>query len=152
MPHNHVAIFLHCIFGTKDRRDSIPSYLLGRLRGYLGGTARGLGFELLAAGGTSNHMHVLFALPPTISAAEAVQKLKANSSRWLGEQGISFEWQPGYGAFSVSPSHVGAVKRYIGRQAEHHKKRSFDEEFGLLLQRCGLDRSEAVVPEGTPAS
>jgi hypothetical protein len=73
-----------------------------------------------------------------LALAEIVQKLKANSSRWLGESGAQFEWQKGYGAFSVSPSLLPTVQAYIRNQAEHHKKRSFEEEFLVLLTKSGV--------------
>ena len=91
---------------------------------------------MAAAGGTTNHVHLLIVLPSTLSVATAVQKLKGGSSRWLGK---GFAWQEGYGAFSVSPSQVAAVKRYIAGQEEHHRKRSFEEEFTDMLRRCGLE-------------
>lgn len=138
MSHNFAANFVHCVFSTKDRCDLIPPELQSRLWAYLGGISRNLGFDLLAAGGTANHAHVLIGLPPSMRLAEAVQKLKANSSRWLGEQGVVFEWQQGYGAFSVSPSMLQPVKAYIHHQEDHHRKRDFDEEFALLLKKSGI--------------
>ena len=83
-------------------------------------------------------MHLLIALPPTMTIAQAAQKLKGNSSRWLGEQGVSFQWQEGYAAISVSPSLLENVKAYIRNQAEHHRKRNFEEEFRLLLEKTGV--------------
>ena len=73
-----------------------------------------------------------------MTLAEAMQKLKANSSRWLGENGSRFEWQKGYGAFSVSPSLLPTVEAYIRNQKEHHKRRSFGEEFLALLKKSGV--------------
>ena len=73
-----------------------------------------------------------------MSVAEAVQKLKANSSRWMSEHGSPFEWQKGYAALSVSPSLVGSVRAYVLNQEEHHRKRSFEEEFLALLGRAGI--------------
>ena len=70
--------------------------------------------------------------------SEAMQKVKANSSRWLGENGVRFEWQKGYGAFSVSPSLLPTVQAYIRNQEEHHKSRSFEEEFVALLKKSGV--------------
>jgi len=139
MAHNHNANYVHRIFSTKDRRDIIPSELQERLWSYLGGIARKLGCQLVAVGGTANHVHILFTLRPMLRLAEAVQKLKANSSRWLGEQGISFEWPKGYGAFSVSPSMLHVVSNYIRRQRQHHAKRNFEEEFLALLKKSGID-------------
>jgi REP element-mobilizing transposase RayT len=138
MAHAYNANFVHCIFSTKDRRDAIPAELQEKLWAYLLGIATNLKIKLLAAGGTANHIHLLLALPPTMGVAEAVQKLKANSSRWLGEHGISFRWQDGNGVFSVSPSLLNTVQKYIRSQAEHHRKRSFEEEFRALLDKSGV--------------
>jgi putative transposase len=138
MSHTHTASFVHCVFSTKERRDLIPGEMQDRLYAYLIGIADNVGFKILAAGGTSNHIHLLIALPPTLTLSEAMQKLKANSSRWLGENGVQFEWQKGYGAFSVSPSLLPVVRAYIRDQAEHHRKRSFEEEFLTLLRKSGV--------------
>ncbi len=109
---------------------------------YMGGIARSEGFDLIAAGGTANHVHLLLAFPPKCCLATAVQKLKGSSSRWLGR---GFSWQEGYGAFSVSPSQVAVVKKYIGNQETHHRKRSFEEEFTALLRSCGIEYDERYV-------
>jgi putative transposase len=138
MSHTHAANFVHCVFSTKERRDLIPAELQEQLYAYLIGIADNLGCKILAAGGTSNHVHVLVALPPVLTLAEAVQKLKANSSRWLGENGVQFEWQKGYGAFSVSPSLLPTVQAYIHNQEEHHRKRNFEQEFRALLDKSGV--------------
>jgi len=138
MSHNYNANHVHCVFSTKDRRDLIPSALENRLWSYLGGIVQKLGCNLLAVGGTSNHVHILITLRPVDRLAETIQKIKANSSRWLGEQNIDFEWQKGYGAFSVSPSMLPTVKAYIRSQKEHHTKRSFEEEFLAFLKKSGI--------------
>ena len=84
MSHTHAANFVHCVFSTKERRDLIPSELQERLYAYMMGIAENLGLKILAAGGTSNHVHLLIGLPPALTLSEAMQKLKANSSRWMG--------------------------------------------------------------------
>jgi len=138
MAHTYNANFVHCIFCTKDRENSIPRHLKENLWAYLLGIANNLKIKTLAVGGTTNHVHLLLGIPPTMTVAVAMQKLKANSSRWLGEQGARFRWQDGYGAFSVSPSLVAAVQAYIRSQEEHHRKRSFEEEFRALLDKSGV--------------
>jgi REP element-mobilizing transposase RayT len=138
MSHTYNATFVHYVFSTKGRKETIPKELQEKLWAYLVGIANNLHIKVLAIGGTSNHIHLLVGLPPTVTVAEAVQKLKANSSRWLGEQVISFLWQDGYGAFSVSPSLLGTVQAYIRNQEEHHRKRSFEEEFRALLDKSGV--------------
>jgi REP element-mobilizing transposase RayT len=139
MSHTYIANFVHCVFATKGRREIISVELQPKLFAYLAGIARNVGITLVAIGGTSNHVHLLISVPPTMALAEAVQKLKANSSRWMGEQGLSFEWQKGYGAFSVSSSLVETVRAYIRNQEEHHRKRTFEEEFLALLNKSGLN-------------
>ena len=142
MAHTYASNVIHCIFSTKDRRSLIPAERKLELYAYLGGIARGEGFSIIAAGGTENHIHLLFALPPSNSLANAVQKLKGSSSRWMGK---GFSWQEGYGAFSVSPSQIEIVKRYIWNQEQHHRKRSFEEEFIALLRSCGIEYDERFV-------
>lgn len=136
MAHTYASNFIHCIFSTKQRKPALPFDRKADLFSYLGGIARSEGFILIAAGGTANHVHLLIVLPATACLATAVQKLKGSSSRWLGK---GFAWQEGYGAFSVSPSQVAAVKEYIANQEIHHRKRSFEEEFTEMLRKCGVD-------------
>jgi putative transposase len=145
MSHTYCAQFVHVVFSTKDRRDLIPPNLEPRLIPYLAGTIKKLGLDSLAIGGTANHLHILMLLRPTIRVAEAVQKIKANTSRWLGEQGIQFEWQKGYGVFSVSPSMLPTVTASIENQKEHHRKRTFEAEFVALLRKSGVSIDEADV-------
>jgi putative transposase len=145
MSHAYSAQFVHIVFSTKGRRDLIPPALQPRLTAYLAGMVRKLGLDSLAIGGTANHMHLLVGLRPTSRLADSVQKLKANSSRWLGEQSIKFEWHRGYGAFSVSPSMLGVVTEYIEHQGEHHRKRTFADEFLTLLRKAGVKFDEADV-------
>ena len=142
MAHTYSSNFVHCVFSTKERRPLIPAARTTELHAYLGGIARGEGLSLIAAGGTANHIHLLFVLPASCSLAVAVQKLKGSSSRWMGQ---GFAWQEGYGAFSVSPSQVSAVKGNIQNQEEHHRKRNFEEEFVILLRSCGIEYDERFV-------
>jgi putative transposase len=142
MAHTYASNFIHCIFSTKDRKPLIAEDRKSELYSYLGGIAKGEGLLLIAAGGMPNHVHLLIALPPTLALAVAIQKLKGSSSRWMGPE---FAWQEGYGAFSVSPSQVPIVKRYIKSQEEHHRKRSFEEEFVGMLRHCGIEFDERYV-------
>ena len=135
MAHTYTSNIVHCVFSTKERSPLIPADRTEGLYAYLYGIANSEGFSLLAAGGTTNHVHLLFVLPASVTLAHAVQKLKGGSSRWMGQ---GFSWQQAYGAFSVSPSQLPVVKKYIRNQAEHHRKRSFEEEFVALLKHCGI--------------
>ena len=102
------------------------------------GIGKGHNSPVLCAGGTRNHAHLMIALPATVPLAKAVQVLKANSSRWLGEHGLDFAWQEGYGAFSVSASNAEAVRHYIEHQNEHHAKHSFEDKFVSLLRKSNI--------------
>ena len=108
------------MFSTKERQPAISDP--PKLWAYIAGVARNLDYEVLAIGGTQNHIHLLVRLPSDVSVSQAVQKLKSNSSRWLRENGLWFGWQEGYGAFSVSASNVDAVRHYIQNQAERSEE------------------------------
>jgi putative transposase len=139
MAHSYSNVLIHCIFSTKERRNIIPNELHENLSRYFIGIGKGHDIPVLCAGGTANHAHLLIALPATMPLAKAVQVLKANSSRWLNEHGFDFDWQEGYGAFSVSASNVPAVKEYIEHQAEHHAKHTFEDEFVSWLRKSGVE-------------
>jgi len=136
MAHTHTSNLVHCVFSTKDRINSIPDP--PRLWQYIGGIARQKNILLLAAGGTANHLHLLVALPPTLTLSKAVQELKGNASRWLNELTPRFAWQQGYSAFSVSHSQRQVVINYIDRQPAHHSKWSFEQEYLTLLKKSGV--------------
>src|SRR5262245_44322871 len=104
----------------------------------MGGIARNEKCVLLAAGGVPDHVHLLVSLSKEIAVADVLRLIKTNSSKWIHETFpamASFAWQAGYGAFSVSYSNTDAVKRYIANQAEHHRVKTFQEEFVMFLKR-----------------
>jgi len=129
---------VHCVFSTKNRAELISEQCQERLYAYLFGIAKNLQLEIIALGGIANHVHILIALPPSKTLSDAIRDLKANSSRWMRENGQNFAWQSGFVAFSVSPSQVPVVKSYIRNQAEHHRKRTFEEEFTALLRKSEI--------------
>jgi putative transposase len=139
MGHSYSRNHIHLVFSTKDRRDIIPKELQPNLWAYMAGVCKNYEMIAVAIGGTENHIHILFHLSPKLALAKAVQLLKSNSSKWMGEQGIDFSWQEGYGAFSVSSSNLEAVARYIRTQGAHHRKFSFEEEFHTLLKKHGVE-------------
>ena len=141
MPHSFVNALFHCVFSTKDRRRTITSDLQERLWPYLGGIARDKGIKALAVGGVEDHVHVLLSLPSTMDIAKAVQLVKGGSSKWVHDtfpEHRAFAWQTGYGAFRIGISQVADTKRYIARQEEHHRTRTFQEEFTAILQKHGI--------------
>ena len=135
MSHSRAQIYIHCVCETTNRQNLIPTGLLEELWAYHVGIGRNKGIPLLAVGGIENHIHLLIELPPTKSLAEAINIFKSNSSRWIKTNGVKdFSWQIGYGAFSISPRQLGAVKKYIRNQREHHKHQTYEEEFVELLK------------------
>jgi putative transposase len=145
MSHSYSNNYVHVIYSTKDRRDLIPAEFDKRLYSFIAAVADGHKIPLLAAGGMPNHSHLLFLLPATIPLATAVNLFKTNSSRFLHERGLVFQWQNGYGAFSVSTSQLEQVTTYIRSQREHHKKMTFEEEFLALLKKAGISYDPAHV-------
>jgi putative transposase len=102
----------------------------------MGGIARTNNMKALAVG-IADHSHILLSLPPTIAIAKAIQLVKAGSSKWMHEQTRSrrFEWQEGYGAFTIGASQVSATIRYIENQPRHHRKTSVSDEWKMFLRR-----------------
>ncbi len=139
MSQSLVKIAIHVIFSTKERKNLIPQNELQTLWAYMGGIAKNTKVVLIIAGGMRDHVHLLFELPATESVADVVKTFKANSSRWMRERHRGFTWQAGYGAFSVSPSQIAEVKKYIANQAEHHRRRDFKEELLIMLKKAGVD-------------
>jgi putative transposase len=138
--HTYVSSIVHCVFSTKNRRNLIPPEVQPDLWSFLGGIARKNGFKALIAGGTDNHAHVLLSLPATMPLAKAMQLIKGASSHWMNEKHVrNFAWQEGYGAFTVSISQKADTIAYIRSQPEHHRKRSFEEEFVAFLKKHNVD-------------
>lgn len=144
MSHSYSSELMHCVFSTKERRPLITPELQTRLFPYLGGIARENKMKLLSAGGIADHVHLLVSMPKTFGIAKAMQLIKGGSSKWIHDtfpEHRLFEWQEGYGAFSIG---IGERKRtitYIENQPEHHKKRDFKQEFLLFLDRHEIEYS-----------
>jgi len=139
MGHSYINVFVHIVFSTKERRKIIPTDKQEELWKYMTGIARKLGVNTIAIGGMPDHIHMLVAESGVLPISSLLQKVKGSSSKWLGAQLRGFAWQEGFGAFGVSASHRDKVIAYIQNQPEHHKKRSFEEEFLTLLKAVGVD-------------
>jgi REP element-mobilizing transposase RayT len=139
---------MHCVWSTKHRESSLSPDVQERLWPYLGGIAKQNKMKALALGGASDHVHILVSLPSTIAVAKAVQLLKGNSSRWIHEtfpRLRTFEWQEGYGAFSIGISGADETNAYIRNQKEHRRHRSFRDEFAAMLRKHGLEYKESFL-------
>jgi REP element-mobilizing transposase RayT len=147
MSQTFTNLLTHVIFSTKDRVASIRPDLRSDLHAYLGGIARNMKGQALVVNGPADHVHLLLWLPPTVAIAEALRVLKANSSRWVNESRghNQFEWQAGYGAFSVSQSNAPAVMKYIREQEKHHRRMTFQEELIALLKKNHIAYDERYI-------
>ncbi|HJQ70902.1 MAG TPA: IS200/IS605 family transposase [Blastocatellia bacterium] len=144
MPSTHLSLHYHLIFSTKDRVSSIHRDWRGRLHAYMGGIVNELGGVAETIGGMEDHVHLLVGLRATHRLADVMKEIKSSSSRWVHEQIKKhlFSWQEGYGAFTVSSSQITAVKNYIANQEEHHRKKTFQEEYLEFLKQSGVEYDE----------
>ena len=148
MPQSLARIYVHAIFSTLSREPLLADPWREELFQVLGGITNNLGCQSLIVGGTADHVHILFDLGRTITAADVVGRIKSNSSAWVNQNkklAQQFRWQAGYGAFSVSQSNVEAVRTYILRQPEHHATHSFQDEFREWLRRYEMAWDERYV-------
>jgi len=137
---------VHLVFSTKNREPLIAFDKLERTFAYLAGTLNGIHCPAIVVGGMPDHVHLLFALAKTMSVSKVVEEVKKESSKWAKQHvHPAFYWQNGYGAFSVSPSGVDAVRLYIETQAEHDRAMTFQDEFRELLRRHGVEWDERYV-------
>ena len=139
---------MHYVFSTKERRNTLSADLRERLWPYLGGIARENGMKALAVGGTDNHVHLLVSVSSTLSVAKVIQLIKGGSSKWIHDTFPAHggcAWQEGYGAFSIGVSGVEDTIKYIKAQEQHHRSRSFEEEYLGFLEKHGLEFDERYV-------
>lgn len=141
MAHTYCSSLFHCVFSTKERRRIIAPDVQPRLWAYMGGIAREHDLKAIAVGGTDDHVHILLSLPSTAPIAKAMREIKSASSRWMHETCDlpDFEWQEGYGAFSIGQAQVGATLAYIAGQQEHHQKRDYQAEFVAILKKHRIE-------------
>lgn len=137
MPNTYTQIHLQFVFAVKYRKAMIQSTWKEELHKYITGIVQAHNHKLLAINSMPDHIHILVGMRPTQSISDLMQDIKSNSSKWINEKGFSeskFYWQEGYGAFSYSLSHVQNVINYILNQEEHHRKKSFQEEYIEFLE------------------
>ncbi len=146
MAQSLAQIYIHLVFSTKARHPFLlEQETRSELHAYLAGACNRLGCRALAVGGYTDHVHLLCVLSRSLAIEALVRDVKKASSHWLKKKGGSltgFQWQAGYGAFSLSPAHVEATKAYIRRQEAHHQRVSFQEELRVLLAKYQLEYDE----------
>ncbi len=148
MENTYSNLFYHIVFSTKGRKDLIACDIEERVWAYIGGIARNHEIVAIQVGGIENHIQVLIMARPKFAPSQIVQWIKGESSRWIHETFSdlrSFEWQDGFGIFSVSKSNVPEVIEYIKNQREHHAKQTFEDEYISMLKLNGIDYDERYV-------
>ena len=149
MPQSLAQIYLHIVFSTKDRYPWLrTAELRNDVHAYISATLNNLGCPCLVTGGVADHIHTLCRLGRQTTVADLVRDIKKASSSMLHDRQAelrAFHWQNGYGAFSVSPSHVELPIEYIRNQEEHHQREGFQDEYRRLLKKYDVNYDERYV-------
>ncbi len=149
MGNTYTQISIHAVFSVKGRENFITKEWRDELHSYIAGIIRD-DAKSLAVGGWKDHVHVFYGLPPALSISDMMQKVKANSSRWINEKRLvkgKFQWQEGYGAFSYAKSQRDTVIKYIMSQEKHHKNKSFKAEYLDMLNKFEVEYNEKYLFE-----
>ena len=148
MPQSLSSILIHLIFSTKNREPLLTPEIDAELYPYMASILKALKSPALIINGTSDHLHTLFSLSRVATVADVVEEVKTESSKWIKRKGIefrNFHWQSGYGAFSIGQSQISTVKRYIGRQKQHHRRITFQDEYRKFLKAYDVKYDERYV-------
>jgi putative transposase len=148
MAQTLVSLYVHIVFSTKNRVDMIQTDVEEELWAYIGGILKNNKSKLLASNGTQNHIHLLISLGKTIALSELVGDIKRDSSKWIktfGEHYQHFQWQDGYGAFSVGYTQIEDVKTYIANQKNHHAETTFEDELRYFLNKYEVAYDENFI-------
>ena len=148
MPQSLANVLVHLIFSTKSRGRFIRPDIEDELFRYLASLCRACGCPAHKIGGTDDHVHLACSLSRTITLSKLLEEIKKRSSKWIKTKGdafAGFSWQNGYGAFSIGHSQLGSLKRYIATQREHHRHKTFQEEFREFLEKYQVNYDERYV-------
>ena len=145
-------LYTHIIYSTKHRETFLADKPFAQeVHAYLSGICRNLNSPSILVGGAADHIHILCNLARDITIQDFLRELKRESTKWIKRTKTEslylskFSWQAGYGAFSISPSHVGPLKRYILNQEEHHKRENFQDELRRFLRKYGVQYDERYI-------
>jgi putative transposase len=148
MANTYTQLYIQFVFAVKYREGMIHDSFKEELYQYISGIIKNNNHKLIAINGMKDHLHLFIGMKPTQSVSELMQDIKGSSSKWINDKNflkVKFEWQEGYGAFSYSKSHVDAVIKYIGNQEQHHKTKSFYEEYLGFLKAFEIEYDERYV-------
>jgi len=147
MPSTHSSLHYHIVFSAKNRVPWFNGEMISDLHAYLGGVVRGLDGHSHINGGVADHVHLLVGLKPTHRLSDFMSELKSTSSTLVKDRlkNSAFRWQEGYGAFTVGAPELEKVRDYISNQAEHHRRKTFQEEYLAMLNRGMVEYQEAYL-------
>lgn len=148
MPQSLSQLYVHLIFSTKDRFPFLKDDVAFRVHGYLATVVRDMGSPFVVVGGIDDHVHILFDMGRIHAAKDFVEQIKRESSKFVKSLRPNLDkvyWQRGYGIFSVSPTHRESVVQYIKNQEEHHRDKTFLEEYREFLNRYEIEFDEQYV-------
>jgi len=148
MAQSLACLHVHLVFSTKNRERLITNRIRDSLHAYMATVLQNLGCPPVLINSVEDHVHILFDLGRTVAVSETVEEVKKSSSKWIKTQGLElakFAWQAGYGAFAVSESNVPTVCEYIRNQQEHHRVKSFQDEYRAFLERHRIAFDERYV-------
>jgi REP element-mobilizing transposase RayT len=150
MANTYSKIYLQVVFAVKGRKSLIQSEWKDELYKYFCGVVNGKKEKVYAIGGVSDHIHILISIKPCSIISDLVRDIKCNSSKWINERQYvigKFQWQEGFGAFSYTHWHLDTIINYINNQEEHHKKKSFKEEYLEFLEQFYIEYDEKYLFE-----
>ncbi len=148
MANTYTQIHIQTIFAVQNRQSLIQNAWKDKLYKYITGIIQNHDHKILQINGMPDHIHIFFGMRPTQSLSELIQKVKGESSEWINKKGFlrePFSWQSGFGAFSYAKSQVPDVIRYIQNQENHHKKKTFIEEYSDFLKAFDIDYDERYI-------
>ncbi|MGC3992309.1 MAG: IS200/IS605 family transposase [Chthoniobacteraceae bacterium] len=148
MPQSLARLSIHLVFSTKNRERMITDNVRDSLHAYMASVMQNHKCPATLINSVEDHVHVLFELARTVAISDIVEEVKKASSKWMKSQGTEFAdfaWQLGYGAFAVSESNILMVREYIANQREHHRTKSFQEEYRAFLERHKIAFDERYV-------
>ncbi len=148
MPQSLARILVHIIFSTKHRQPLIKPEVENQLFSYMASIFRATDSPALAINGTEDHVHILCSLSRKMTLSDLLEEVKKGSSKWIKTKGAAYKnfyWQNGYGAFSIGESGIEALKKYIADQKEHHRKKTFQEEFRAFLKLYNIEYDKRYV-------
>jgi REP-associated tyrosine transposase len=148
VPQSLTKLYAHLVFSTKNRQPFLDAGIQPRVHAYLATIVRQLDSPWVVVGGVADHVHILFDMGKLHAPVKFVEQIKRESSKFvktLGSRYKSFYWQRGYGMFSVGPAQRDDAETYVRNQEEHHRTRSYQDEFRAMLQRYGIQYDEQYV-------